>query len=97
MQFSDVVAAYQSVCVNGDSFTDSGLAARDGGLTGFAIAGRDKKWFRAAARIEGDKVIVCSPEVETPVAVRYAWADNPLATLTNGAGLPASPFRTDDW
>lgn len=79
------------------SHADSGLAAKGGELTGFAIAGRDKKWFRAAARIEGDNVIVSSPEVKDPVAVRYAWADNPQATLTNGAGLPASPFRTDDW
>ncbi|HEX6986950.1 MAG TPA: sialate O-acetylesterase, partial [Planctomycetaceae bacterium] len=53
------------------------------------------KW--ADAKIEGDEVIVSSPEVKEPVAVRYAWADNPEATLYNAEGLPASPFRTDDW
>ena len=47
--------------------------------------------------IDGEAVVVSSPEVTQPVAVRYAWADNPEATLRNGAGLPASPFRTDDW
>jgi sialate O-acetylesterase len=78
--------------------TDGGLAARgDAGLKGFIIAGEDKKWVWANARIEGDKVIVSAAEVAAPVAVRYAWADNPEATLYNGADLPAVPFRTDDW
>jgi sialate O-acetylesterase len=79
------------------SNADGGLAAKDGELKGFAIAGRDRKWVWAKARIDGDKVVVSSPEVKSPVAVRYAWADNPACNLTNGAGLPASPFRTDDW
>jgi sialate O-acetylesterase len=81
------------------SFThaDHGLAAKDGELKGFAIAGADQKWVVAKARIAGDTVIVSSPEVPAPTAVRYAWADNPDCNLTNGAGLPASPFRTDDW
>lgn len=77
--------------------TDGGLKSKDAELRGFAIAGEDRKWVWATARIEGDQVIVSSPEVKAPVAVRYAWADNPLAPLINGAGLPASPFRTDDW
>lgn len=77
--------------------TDGGLVARDGGLKGFAVAGADQKWFWAKARIEGDQVVVSSPEVKSPVALRYAWADNPDCNLYNGAGLPASPFRTDDW
>ena len=47
--------------------------------------------------IQGDKIVVSSPEVPYPVAVRYAWANNPVCNLYNGAGLPASPFRTDDW
>ena len=71
--------------------------ARDGELRGFAISGADQKWFWAKARIEGDQVVVSSPEVKSPVAVRYAWAENPDCNLYNGAGLPASPFRTDDW
>jgi len=54
-------------------------------------------WKPATARIEGDKVVVSSPEVSAPVAVRYAWAENPDCNLVNGAGLPASTFRTDDW
>ena len=47
--------------------------------------------------IEGDEVVVSSDEVAFPVAVRYAWANNPVCNLYNGAGLPAGPFRTDDW
>jgi sialate O-acetylesterase len=75
---------------------DGGLAARDGGeLKGFAIAGADKKFVWAKAKIEGDTVVVWSDEVTKPVAVRYAWADNPICNLINKAGLPASPFRTD--
>lgn len=81
------------------SFTnaDGGLVAKGGDLKGFAVAGSDKKWVWAKARIEGDKVIVSSPDVAAPVAVRYAFGDNPDCNLTNGAGLPASPFRTDTW
>lgn len=66
-------------------------------LKGFAVAGKDKKFYWADARIEGDRIIVFSPEVPNPVAVRYAWAANPEATLYNKEGLPASPFRTDSW
>jgi len=77
--------------------TDGGLVAKEGALKGFAIAGADKKWVRATAKLEGNKVIVSSPDVKEPAAVRYAWADNPEFNLYNGAGLPASPFRTDKW
>lgn len=77
--------------------TDGGLQAKGGELTGFTIAGADKQWKPAQARIEGGKVIVSSAEVKQPAAVRYAWEDCPTCNLTNGAGLPASPFRTDDW
>jgi hypothetical protein len=76
---------------------DGGLVAKDGPLKGFVIAGEDKQWVKANARIDGDKVIVSHPDVKAPVAVRYAWAWNPDCNLCNGAGLPASPFRTDDW
>jgi sialate O-acetylesterase len=69
-----------------------------GYLKGFSIAGSDKKFVWAKAKIEGDKVIVYSDEIGDPVAVRYAWADNPEdANLFNQEGLPASPFRTDTW
>ncbi len=66
-------------------------------LEGFAICGEDKKWVWANAEIEGDSVVVWSEAVPQPIAVRYGWADNPTCNLFNGAGLPASPFRTDDF
>jgi hypothetical protein len=77
--------------------TDGGLVAKGGKLRGFAIAGSNRKWRWARAEIDGDRVVVWHPEVARPAAVRYAWADNPDCNLYNGAGLPASPFRTDDW
>jgi sialate O-acetylesterase len=75
----------------------SGLKAKDGPLKGFAVAGADKKFVWADAKIVGDTVVVSSPQVADPVAVRYAWADNPICNLYNAEGLPACPFRTDDW
>ena len=74
-----------------------GLEARGGKLEAFALAGEDRKFYWADARIEGDTVVVFSPQVSQPKAVRYGWADNPPCNLYNRAGLPASPFRTDDW
>ena len=76
-----------------------GLKSRDGGdLKRFEIAGEDKKWHWADAKIDGDSVIVSSADVTKPVAVRYAWAANPTgANLVNSDDLPASLFRTDDW
>ncbi|HEV7868924.1 MAG TPA: sialate O-acetylesterase [Chthoniobacteraceae bacterium] len=74
-----------------------GLKSADGGkLKGFSIAGADKKFVWADAAIEGDHIVISSPEVSSPVAARYAWADNPECNLVNATGLPASPFRTDD-
>jgi sialate O-acetylesterase len=66
-------------------------------LQGFAIAGEDKNWHWAQARIDGDTVLVWSDKVKSPSAVRYAWATNPTCNLYNGAGFPASPFRSDDY
>ena len=63
----------------------------------FSVAGPDHRFHWAEARIEGTDIVVSSPDVPLPVAVRYGWADNPTACLTNGSGLPAHPFRTDDW
>jgi sialate O-acetylesterase len=78
--------------------TGTGLEAHaDTVLHGFAIAGADRKFHWATARVDGDAVIVSSPEVANPVAVRYAWGDSPRCNLFNKDGLPASPFRTDDW
>jgi sialate O-acetylesterase len=79
-------------------YADGGLKTRDGGeVKGFKIAGADKNWVMAVAKIEGEKVVVGAPEVKQPVAVRYAWEGDPDCNLINGAGLPASPFRTDAW
>ena len=74
-----------------------GLVVMGHKLGEFTIAGDDHKWYWADARIDGDSVIVSSPSVPNPKEVRYAWQSNPLATLFNGAGLPAGPFRSDKW
>ncbi len=79
-------------------FTTSGLVTRDGKPpSGFAIAGRDRVFVWANARIDGTTVVLSHAKVATPVAVRYAWADHPQINLVDTAGLPAIPFRTDDW
>ena len=76
----------------------SGLEVHSGGeLRGFAVAGADRKFHWAEARMDGDTVVISSRDVPSPVAVRYAWGDSPLCNLFNKDGLPASPFRTDDW
>jgi len=76
----------------------AGLAAKDGApLQGFAVAGADHKFHWATAKVLGSRIEVQSPEVPQPVAVRYNWADNPNGNLINKEGLPAGPFRTDDW
>ncbi len=77
--------------------TDGGLIVKGAKLEEFSLAGADHQWHWADARIEGNTVIVSSPEVPNPQQVRYAWQSNPDATLYNGAGLPAVPFRTDSW
>jgi sialate O-acetylesterase len=74
-----------------------GLEARDGELKGFAVCGDDRRFVWAKAEIVGRTVVVSSPEVPKPVAVRYGWADCPVVNLWNKDGLPASPFRTDDF
>jgi sialate O-acetylesterase len=74
-----------------------GLEAHGGLLTGFAIAGTNQVFAWGTASIEGDKIVVSNPAVPQPVAVRYGWADFPVVNLFNKKGLPATPFRTDDW
>lgn len=66
-------------------------------LVGFTLAGEDQEWHDAEAKIEGDTIIVSSPAVTKPVAVRYAWANSPRCNLYNREALPAVPFRSDDW
>jgi sialate O-acetylesterase len=77
--------------------TDGGLVVKGDKPAEFAVAGKDHRWHWANARVEGNSVIVSAPQVPEPRAARYAWQANPTATLYNGAGLPAIPFRTDDW
>lgn len=77
--------------------TGGGLVAKGDKLSGFTIAGDDKKFVEAEAVIKGDKVIVQSPQVAKPVAVRFGWENYPVVNFWNKAGLPASPFRTDDF
>jgi sialate O-acetylesterase len=77
--------------------TDGGLVVKGEKLEEFAVAGTDHKWYWADARLEGNAVLVSSPSVPNPIEVRYAWQSNPAATLYNGAGLPAVPFRSDNW
>jgi len=73
-----------------------GLTANGGGaLKGFAIAGVDKLFVSAEARVEGNQLVVWSDAVQKPTAVRYNWALNPYGNFTNSSGLPATPFRTD--
>ena len=79
-------------------FTDTGLVAKDGAqLVGFTVAGEDKKFHPAKAIVVNNKVVVSADMVHAPVAVRYGWDNFFRVNLSNGAGLPASPFRTDNW
>lgn len=79
------------------SHVGAGLISKDSGpLRGFAVAGDDRKFTNALARIVADLVVVSSPQVAKPTAVRYAWADYPLVNFYNRDGLPAAPFRSDD-
>ena len=79
------------------SSVGKGLVAKGDALEGFAIAGADRNFHWGEARIVGNCVEVTCKDVERPVAVRYAWANNPVGNLFNADGLPAGPFRTDDW
>ncbi len=106
VRFSDVAGGLQ-VLPSGDyaglRYGSAGMdfelvkKAESGELCGFQIAGADRVWYWARATIDGDSVVVSSPEVPHPVAVRYAWGANPVCNLFNSEGLPAWPFRTDDW
>ena len=95
---------YKSMHRDGDAIrikfghVGKGLVAKGSpDLVGFAIAGADRRFVWADAVIDGDEVVVSSRFIHKPVAVRYAWAENPRCNLFNLDGLPASPFRTDDW
>ena len=94
---------YKSMEIQGQTINlsfdhiESGLEAKGDSLKGFAIAGKDKKFIWANAQINGNTVLVSNAKIKNPIAVRYAWANNPICNLYNKAGLPASPFRTDSW
>ena len=95
---------YKSMAVEGGTirlrfdFVGSGLMARDGGpLTWFEIAGEDQQFVEAAAKIDGDTIVVSSDAVAFPVAVRFGWHQSAEPNLVNKEGLPASPFRTHPW
>ncbi|HEX7903206.1 MAG TPA: sialate O-acetylesterase [Chitinophagaceae bacterium] len=94
---------YKSMKNEGDKiriqfdFAVDGLVAKDGALTEFSIAGADQQFIPAHAVIEKNTIVVWSDEIKKPVAVRFGWKNVPKTNLYNKAGLPASPFRTDDW
>jgi sialate O-acetylesterase len=96
---------YQSMTVEGNKVrvkfanAGSGLVVKDkyGYVRGFAVAGADKKFRWARGHQEGNDLVLYSDEVPSPVAVRYAWSNNPDGNVYNQEGLPAVPFRTDDW
>ncbi|MHC5014500.1 MAG: sialate O-acetylesterase, partial [Planctomycetota bacterium] len=94
---------YRSMTVEGRSIriafdhVAGGLVCSGAELTHFQIAGPDQRFVEATALIDGDSVVVSSPDVPDPVAVRFAWETAPEPNLFNAARLPASPFRTDDW
>jgi sialate O-acetylesterase len=89
----------QQIVLEFDSVGSGMVPAKSGALDTFAIAGADRKWHWADVAIKGRNVIVSSPNVSHPLAVRYTWAMNPSQRnlLYNKEGLPASPFRTDNW
>lgn len=97
--------SYQGMKMNGNKAiltfgnTGSGLVVKgDGKLSGFEVAGEDKVFYPATATIVGNTVVVSSPSVQHPAAVRFGWADDASAdNLFNKEGFPASPFRTDNW
>jgi sialate O-acetylesterase len=74
-----------------------GLVVHDKPAQSLELAGADRVFHPASAKVERDTLLVSSPQVREPVAVRYAWSNAPEANLYNGAGLPAVPFRSDDW
>lgn len=97
---------YRAMRVHGSqlelSFSELGgglvAAGNDGVLRGFTVADASRQFGPALARIQDNKVIVSHPDISHPTAVRYGWVDNPeQSNLFNRNGLPASPFRTDDW
>ena len=93
---------YRSMKVEGNAIriqfdSAKGLFSKGKPIVGFVIAGSARRFYFANARVEGESVVVWSDKVPAPVAVRYAWANNPVCNLYNGSNLPTFPFRTDNW
>ena len=105
LKFVDKSPTYKSMEKQGNKIVlrfdnvGGGLRSADvAEVRGFAIAGSDKKFVWANAKIVDRTTIeVSSDQVADPVAVRYAWADNPVCNVYSAEGLPLTPFRTDDW
>jgi sialate O-acetylesterase len=98
--FSPQLKSYEMEGANvkiGFDSTGAGLEVKGTSLKGFTVAGPDHVFHPAVAVLHDDVVTVSSPDVSTPVAVRYGWADNPECTLYGKNGLPVAPFRTDSW
>jgi len=95
-QFAGIEPAGAALRVRFD-YAQTGLIAHDRPVQSLEIAGADRVFHPASGQIDGETLLVSSPLVPHPVAVRYAWADAPVANLYNGAGLPAAPFRSDRW
>lgn len=95
--------AYKSSSIDGGKITvtfshSTGMKPREGEvLRGFAVAGSDRVFHPSRAAVSGDSVVVECPAVPVPASVRYSWAQNPAGNLVNASGLPALPFRSDDW
>lgn len=87
-----VTVSYQQASIKSGLTTNDGKAPKY-----FYLAGADKKFRLANAKIVGDKVVLYAPGVHNPIAVRYAFTNYPVTNFENAAGLPAAPFRTDDW
>ena len=95
---------YRDMSLDGDRIrvrfdhTGSGLATKDGQPpTWFTVAGADSSFVEAVAEIQGNEIVVSSPKVPNPIAVRYAWDEEAQPNLSNKEGLPAAAFRTDNW
>ena len=97
--FSDFKIEGKEIRLNFSSKGSGLTGSREEPLDSFAVAGKDREWHWANAKIEGGSIVLSSSKVNKPVAVRYAWAMNPSERnlLYNKEGFPASPFRTDDW
>ena len=97
-EFKSMEVAGPKAVITFDCFGSSLRPFDQDQVTGFAVCGADKVWHWAKGTVQGkDKVEVSSDQVATPVAIRYAWADNPVCNLFSNDGLPVTPFRTDDF